>query len=74
MSKGIDIEVTVSFSGARKKTNLWQNAMADVLQSAGYDASSIRPKKQRRPRTVNGFRRAWVGGKETVIASPVSKN
>lgn len=74
MVKPIDIEVTVSFSGARKTTNLWQNAMADALQSAGYNASSIRPKKQRRPRTVNGFRRAWVGGKEVIVESPVSKN
>ncbi len=74
MSKPIDIEVTVSFSGKRAGANLWQNAMADALQSAGYDASSIRPKKQRRSRMVNGFRRAWVGGKEVIVESPVSKN
>lgn len=74
MVKPIDIEVTVSFSGARKSSPFWQNAIADAVQEQGYDASSLRPKKPRRRRSPNGLRRVWVGGKETVIRSPIAKH
>lgn len=40
MVKGIDIEVTVSFSGKRAGANLWQNAMADACNDSTSDSTS----------------------------------
>ena len=70
----MDIEVTVSFSGARKASNFWQNALADGLEAGGFNAESMRPKKPRRKRVCNGMRRAMVNGFETVVPSPIKKN